>query len=240
MGIEDAPRDVKALRELSTLERMKLYDELYENADGHDPHPSEFRKWDAQKQADKLLTMLLKSDQQEAGYVTIGVALPIRSSKDAVNQIRWEAFTKNVAEALNKLRSTGCQSISSVQFEGHGIIFTAFRPPVPQPVVDREDDKGGIPVVGVPPSVAGRAIAHSLLTQVKSRLCGASREPWATRLNKAVEETLSQMNVAPAPIIELIVTALEEHATKKTEGAEGDIIPILITELRGRLQRQLS
>lgn len=236
MGIEDAPRDVKALRELSSEERLKLYIDLYCDTDGtKDPDPAEFKKWDAQKQADKLLTMLLKADQGEAGYVTIGVALPIRSTKQKVNQERWDEFTGLVSVALNELRRLGCQSISSVQFEGYGIVFTAFKPPMPSSSTnDRDEPKGSIPVVGLPPSVAGRAMMQSLVSGVKSKIRGS------TTVKEAVNDMLAQMVHTPAPIIELVITALEEQNVKRMEGVEADIVPALISELRGRLQRQLS
>lgn len=173
-----------------------------------------------------------KAEEPE-GYMAIGIALPVRTQKAATNQKRWETFASAVEDALNELREDGCQSVSYVAFEGHGVLISGFRPST----ADRQDL--GVSVIPLPGGIEEMAKTVSLnrvLQRVEEGLAGSDK-PKEEALKDLVDSIFGSR--APAEALRSFIDFAKEHSSKCSEGRCGTLLPQLIQALEAKLNTQL-
>lgn len=128
--IDNVPRHAALLSNLSAGQRTGLYKELCEKA-GQEVGPglAAFASMSARGQADLLVDLLSAYDTSMSGYISIGVALPIRTSKADTNEKRWSKFAAKVGDEVNAAVRAGYQGVNIIRFEDHGVLVMGFKPP---------------------------------------------------------------------------------------------------------------
>lgn len=125
-----APRTEEPLRQLPSSKRNQLFAALCKSAGSElKPGKKSFRRLSAAKQTQWLLKYLRQFDADVSGFVVEGVALPVRSRSEALNQRRMDTFAESIMIILNTFKQTGFATPAVTHLPEHGVLITAFRPP---------------------------------------------------------------------------------------------------------------
>lgn len=168
MDINDIPRDIEALKDLSRPDRYKLFLLLQDDDKDEERREREDREFlckSPEGQAEALLELLKEHDQNDEGYCVMSAALPPRSKDSRKNEKRMAAFAENVETILNDMRTTH-EQVRMVTFEAHGILVVGFQPPKrelsPLPFPFSGMIPFGVMGVGGPPSQGAKPAASHL------------------------------------------------------------------------------
>lgn len=187
---------------------------------------------------------MAQKKQKPPGYVAIGVPLPVRTKKTSVNEKRWAEFAQRTADALNELREGGCQDISSMGFQEHGLIFTAFRPPE----VTMEAGPPGVEVRTIPLSEIPSPIKEVLDKRVMMQL--VAHVDKHVKLSSSSEEVAVKEAVndylkgAPAEAMAKLTDILETHIKSCNEECDDQChgvkrLPQILEAVKSRHREQL-
>lgn len=128
--IDNVPRHALLLRNLSAEQRLGLYKDLCNKAGKEvGPGMSAFSNMNAGEQASTLVGLLTDYDNAMSGYIVVGVSLPVRTTKEATNEKRWNAFAEKVESTLNEVVRAGYQGASITRFEDYGVLVVGFKTP---------------------------------------------------------------------------------------------------------------
>lgn len=174
-----------------------------------------------------------------AGYITAGVALPVRTSRTGTNRKRWSEFAAEVQKTLNEMRESRCDAIAPMVFEGQGVLITSFRPPQPKP--EEAQPHVGIKIVplsAAPPSVqaAARHVSFTGMLGLVERHVAASNKPEKEAVSEAVEGFFGGM---PAEGMRNFIEFAEAHCKECGEERCTKLLSMVLEVVKAKLNVQL-
>jgi hypothetical protein len=173
------------------------------------------------------------------GYTTVGITLPLRTSRTDINRKRWNEFAAEVQKTLNEMRESRCEAIAPMVFEGQGVLITSFRPPQPKPEGTKPDiGIKVVPLSAAPKSIQAAAMNVSLngmLDRVERHIA-ASNKPEKEAVDEAVEGLFGSM---PAEGMRNFIDFAETHCKECGEERYAKLLSMVLEAVKAKLNVQL-